>query len=100
MELSTTMEKSQKHLLISGRVQGVGFRHFTRQNARDLGVKGWVKNLRNGDVEAVLDGSKEDIETMIERLKTGPRSARVEHIREVEDSNQDGESFSGFSVRR
>lgn len=100
MEQSTTMEKTQKHLLISGRVQGVGFRYFTRENARELGINGWVKNLRNGDVEVVLDGPADKVEKMLERLKTGPRSAKVEQIREVEESDKTGKSFNGFSVRR
>lgn len=100
MEHSSIMDKTQKHLLISGHVQGVGFRHYTRQNARELGIKGWVKNLGSGDVEAVLEGSEKDISKMMERLESGPRQARVEQVREVEDSDKIGESFEGFSVRR
>jgi len=74
------MDTIQKSLVISGRVQGVGFRHFTRINARDLGVTGWVKNRRDGNVEALLQGTPKDVSEMIDRLKKGPSAARVENI--------------------
>lgn len=93
------MDKTQKHVKISGRVQGVGFRHFTRQNAQDLGITGWVRNERNGDVEAVLEGDKENVQKMIERLRSGPRTARVDDIN-VQDGIGDTESYSGFFVKR
>lgn len=88
-----------KHLKISGRVQGVGFRHFTRQNARDLEINGWVKNMRDGTVETVLSGSPKDVETMIKRLQKGPISARVDDIMELE-SDAVNEDYNRFSVRR
>ena len=88
-----------KHLKISGRVQGVGFRHFTRQNARDLEINGWVKNMRDGTVETVLSGSPKDVETMIKRLQKGPISARVDDIKELE-SDAVNEDYNRFSVRR
>lgn len=88
-----------KHLKISGRVQGVGFRHFTRQNARDLEINGWVKNMRDGTVETVLSGSPKDVETMIKRLQKGPISARVDDIKELE-SDTVNEDYNRFSVRR
>ena len=93
------MDQSKKHVRISGRVQGVGFRHFTRTNAQSLGVNGWVKNLSDGDVEAVLAGDSESVEEMLEKLKQGPRMARVYDLSVDEDSETLNESFEGFEVR-
>ncbi len=93
------MDQSKKHIRISGRVQGVGFRHFVRQNAQHLGIKGWVKNLSDGDVEAVLIGNKDNVMEMLEKLKQGPRMARVDDLSVDEKSEALQESVDGFSVR-
>jgi acylphosphatase len=93
------MNTISKHLIISGRVQGVGFRHFTYKKARELGIKGWVKNLQDGSVETFFTGSPEDVNTMKERLKEGPVRARVQKIEEVELTT-DNDSFNDFSIRR
>ncbi len=84
-------------VFISGRVQGVGFRHFTRVNARELEIYGWVKNLPDGRVEAVFQGSEQSVETMLERCRRGPRSARVSEMT-VEEERTDP-SMTSFSVR-
>jgi len=94
------MDKIQKQIRITGRVQGVGFRYFTRQNAHELGISGWVKNLRNGDVEALLEGTVSDINEMISRLKAGPTAARVDNVQEIERSNPSGKPIEGFTVKR
>lgn len=88
-----------KHLKIFGRVQGVGFRYFTRQNAKDLGINGWVKNMRDGSVETVLAGAPDDVEEMMNRLNEGPISARVENIKEL-DSDAVNQNYNEFTVRR
>lgn len=93
------MDQSKKHIQLSGRVQGVGFRHFTLQNAQILNLKGWVKNLSNGDVEVVIVGEKKNVLEMIEKLKEGPRMARVDDVSVDEDSHALDESFDGFEVR-
>jgi len=80
-------------------VQGVGFRHFTRQNAKDLSIKGWVKNMSDGSVETVLSGTPSNVEEMIKRLKSGPISARVDDVKEL-NSEKINENFNNFSVRR
>jgi len=89
----------QKYLKITGRVQGVGFRYYTRKNASDLNIKGWVKNMPDGSVETVIAGTPASVEEMKKRLREGPRSARVDHVKEL---SQDGkpETFHDFSVRR
>jgi len=70
------------HLFVSGRVQGVGFRFFTAQKARSLGLSGWVRNLSDGRVEMVLVGPSSSIEEMITTIKGGVVSplARVEDV--------------------
>ena len=62
---------------VSGRVQGVGFRHFTTTQAKELDVKGWVRNLPGGGVEAVMEGEKKSVGEMLNMLKTGPVQALV-----------------------
>jgi acylphosphatase len=65
---------------VQGRVQGVGFRYFVRCTARALHLTGWVRNLNNGDVEAVLEGPAADVEQAIEALRQGPPQGRVERL--------------------
>jgi len=62
---------------VSGHVQGVCFRYCTRQKARELGITGWVRNLPNGDVEALICGDQTQLDTMLAWLAHGPEHARV-----------------------
>ena len=73
-----------KHLLIRGRVQGVGFRHFMARAAFDLHVTGWVRNRHDGCVEAVICGTAEAVHALIERARRGPPHAMVEECRVTE----------------
>jgi acylphosphatase len=66
-----------KHLTISGRVQGVGFRYEMAKQADRLGVTGWVRNCRDGSVEAVVDGPPDRVDAIIAWVRRGPPSARV-----------------------
>ncbi|MDX1639596.1 MAG: acylphosphatase [Balneolaceae bacterium] len=84
------------HVFIEGRVQGVGFRHFTRTNARQHEVEGWVKNLADGRVEAVFEGDPKNVETMIDKVREGPRSSRVTNV-EVDWEEPTGD-FGTFRV--
>ena len=68
------------HVLIRGRVQGVGYRAWTEHTALRRGIQGWVRNRRDGSVEAVFAGSPALVEAMIEACRTGPPGARVDHI--------------------
>ena len=70
----------QVHLLISGLVQGVGYRQFVRSMARKNYVTGWVKNLSNGQVEAVLQGREQDIKKVITACEKGPVIAEVKDV--------------------
>lgn len=83
-------------LLISGRVQGVGYREWARREAEALGLAGWVRNRSDGRVEAVAAGEDAAVSAFAERAKEGPWSARVDS---VEVSPADRPSGSGFEVR-
>ena len=65
---------------IIGKVQGVGFRAWTEQTARGLGLTGWVGNDPDGSVRAVFTGTDEAVNAMLERVKSGPRGARVDRV--------------------
>lgn len=87
------------HIWVKGRVQGVGFRAHVEYSAGQIsGITGWVRNVGYDTVEAVAEGSREQIETFIEAMKQGPRMSRVDDIR-VEWETPNGE-FNGFGVRR
>lgn len=68
------------HVLVSGQVQGVGFRYFVRQTAEALGVSGWVRNLRDGRVEAVLTGRPDAVQVVLDEIDRGPPGARVAEV--------------------
>lgn len=74
------MEKARVHLIIEGLVQGVFYRAFTRDMAHSLGLNGWVRNLRDGRVEAVLEGDRKVIQQAIQQCYIGPPGAMVSHI--------------------
>jgi len=81
-----------KHLIISGRVQGVGYRASMIDEARRLGVSGWVRNRRDGTVEAVVDGDAAAVAAIVAWTRRGPPGSRVAGVA-VEET--DG-TFSGF----
>jgi acylphosphatase len=68
------------HVRVHGAVQGVFFRVETRDRARSLGISGWVRNLRDGAVEAVFEGPEERVESMVEWCRRGPAGARVQSV--------------------
>ena len=80
---------------VTGRVQGVGFRFFAERAARELGVRGWVRNLPNGAVEAVAEGEEEAVTRFVERLRKGPQGSRVERLAEEELA---AGGFSSFEI--
>ena len=87
----------QRYILISGKVQGVGFRYFTRQNAMKLGVHGYAKNLLNGKVEVVAEGDKVTLDEFVKILWKGPPASRVEDVK-VEARSHSGE-YTSFGVK-
>ena len=68
------------HVRISGRVQGVGFRAWTERRASALGLSGWVRNTRDGNVEAVFSGTPDAVEAMLAACREGPRHAGVRSV--------------------
>ncbi|HRE17054.1 MAG TPA: acylphosphatase [Rhodocyclaceae bacterium] len=75
------MDRVARHLIISGLVQGVGYRYATLCEARHLGLSGWVRNRRDGTVEAVVAGSGEAVAALIAWARQGPPAARVSDVR-------------------
>lgn len=86
----------QVHLYISGFVQGVGFRQFVKYHARKLGLSGWVRNLPDGRVEAVIQGEQKLVERLIYMCHKGPVISQVEHI--DASSEEVIEHFTGFHI--
>jgi acylphosphatase len=72
--------RQARRFVISGRVQGVGFRWFTHETATREGVTGWVRNLPDGRVEAHVEGEEESVTRVERALRSGPRGARVERV--------------------
>lgn len=83
--------KARAHVIISGIVQGVNFRYYTKLEAEKNNVTGWIRNLVDGRVEAVFEGEKKDVERMIEFCKTGPPNAYVSDV-EIKWEKFKGES--------
>jgi acylphosphatase len=84
-----------RNLEIFGLVQGVGFRYHFSQQAQRLGVTGWVRNRRGGNVEAMIEGAPEAVESLLAWARLGPPGARVER---VEVGEAEG-AFSAFELR-
>lgn len=87
----------RRHVIVSGRVQGVFFRDTTQREARRLGVAGWVRNLDDGTVEAVFEGDSNAVESMLEFCRRGPERARVDEVAVAADQPLEG--LEGFDVR-
>ena len=86
--------ESRAHVVVSGLVQGVGYRYFVYRKAKDYNLKGYVKNLYSDDVEVMLEGEKGVILDLIQELKTGPISAHVTGIKvEWEEGQSEYEDF-------
>ena len=89
--------KVRAHVVVTGRVQGVYFRYATRDEADMRGVKGWVRNMRDGGVEAVFEGDKEKVAELIEFCHYGPPAAKVSAVKVTWEEYM-GE-FKDFSIR-
>jgi acylphosphatase len=91
-------ETARIHVFVDGSVQGVGFRMFVLDYARALGLSGWVRNTFDGKVEVLAEGSHSQLERLLEKLRSGPRSAFVTEVKS-EWHSATGE-FPDFNVRR
>jgi len=90
--------KTQMHVVISGRVQGVWFRASTKEKADELGLTGWVRNTPKGDVEAVFEGEESVVREMLSWCRKGPALAKVTAVKETLAAYSG--LFSDFSVLR
>ncbi|MFN2565948.1 MAG: acylphosphatase [Gemmatimonadaceae bacterium] len=88
------------HALVRGRVQGVGFRWFVRERARELGVRGWVRNRGDGSVEVEAEGELATIERLRELLRKGPPGARVSVVEELAAPDDPADLPSPFAILR
>ncbi|WP_417309371.1 acylphosphatase [Devosia sp.] len=88
--------QSSARVIVTGKVQGVGYRAFVVRQATALGMDGWVRNRRDGSVEAVIAGDPAKRAQLLARLRVGPSHARVT---DVQSSSDDEEVVAGFEVR-
>ena len=94
--------QTRAHIVVEGMVQGVGFRWFVARHAEALGVRGYAKNLFDGNVEVVAEGDRSLVEELIKELKIGPRSAHVSNVKiewkEVSTESSSSQ-FAHFEIR-
>ena len=90
------MEEKAFSALISGRVQGVGFRHSAQNQARRLRLRGWVRNNAYGEVEVWAEGSQENLSRFLTWLRQGPDYSQVEEVRKTDQVPQ---GYGGFDIR-
>jgi acylphosphatase len=91
-----TVPESRLHAFVSGVVQGVGFRYFVVDAAAAAGLVGWVRNLRDGRVEFVAEGSRSSLERLLADVRRGPRGGRVDAVEEA--WQQPTGEFRGFRL--
>ncbi|AHM03928.1 Acylphosphate phosphohydrolase, putative [Roseibacterium elongatum DSM 19469] len=89
------MNTEVKSMMVSvtGRVQGVGFREWTRREATRRGVVGWVRNERDGSVSALIEGAPEAVDAMLAAMNSGPLRARVDHLSAMPGAETEGQQF-------
>ena len=80
-EDNMSSDQHQLHVIVSGRVQGVSFRYFTRQRALQLGIRGWVQNNTDGTVEVKAQGTKEQLEGLLSFLHVGSPGSHVQNVK-------------------
>lgn len=93
-----SLPTTTRRLIVEGRVQGVGFRWFTRERARRLGLRGWVRNNSNGTVEILAWGPVMVLDRFVEDLRGGPRGAHVEAIRAITSAESRDVGAVGFDA--
>ncbi len=86
----------RRRVVVHGHVQGVFFRDSVRRRALQVGVTGWIRNNRDGTVEAVFEGAERDVDVLVTLCHKGPRGARVDR---VDAGDEEPEGISGFGIR-
>lgn len=89
--------KKRVHVIVSGLVQGVSFRRYTKEEAVKNGVNGWVKNLSDGRVEAVFEGNEENVKKMIEFCRAGSPNAFISNIKVIQEDIKNEKT--GFEIK-
>ncbi len=95
MNAEKDLERRTARVLITGRVQGVAYRAWTERTAKALGLHGWVRNRRDGAVEALFSGAGDRVGEMLKRCREGPPAAMVGEVRVIEEG---GAAPLGFAV--
>ncbi|GCE49294.1 acylphosphatase [Thermosporothrix hazakensis] len=93
----TSKKREELFAIVRGLVQGVGFRYFVVQKATSLGLRGYTRNLDNGDVEVLAQGPRPALETLLSHLRRGPAASSVSEVQEA--WREPTEHFSGFNIR-
>ena len=88
-----------RRVRVDGRVQGVGYREFTRRAAQRLGVSGWVRNLSDGAVEALLRGPPDPVEALVAEMRKGPRFSVVARVKVTEEHEPCAKDGGAFVIR-
>jgi len=92
-------ENRTSHVLIHGRVQGVSFRAWTQHQAELHGLKGWVRNRRDGTVEAVFSGPRNLVDVMLKACQGGPAGSKVEKVEILERGDPEFDASGRFEIR-
>jgi acylphosphatase len=87
-----------QHFLVKGRVQGVGFRWFVHREAAEIGLRGWVRNTDDGDVEVLAAGEPEQLKDLIKALGQGSRGSRVDEVIEHTLAESEGAALKSFEI--
>ena len=86
-------DKTRVHVFVNGNVQGLGFRQAIADKANEQGVTGWVRNLRDGRVEAVLEGPRDEVYRVVGLCRAGPKGARVDGVQVDREPPRNEKSF-------
>jgi acylphosphatase len=87
-----------QHFLVKGRVQGVGFRWFVHRQAAEIGLRGWVRNTDDGDVEVLAAGEPEQLKDLMKALGEGSRGSRVDEVVEHTLAESEGAALKSFEI--
>ena len=87
-----------KHYMVRGRVQGVGFRWFVHREAAEIGLRGWVRNTTDGQVEILASGTAEQLAELEAEVKKGSRGSRVDGIMQHELAESEGSALGPFEI--
>jgi acylphosphatase len=87
-----------QHFLVKGRVQGVGFRWFVHREAAEIGLRGWVRNTDDGDVEVLAAGEPDQLKDLIKALGQGSRGSRVDEVIEHTLADSEGANLKTFEI--